>query len=72
MARKGPLRKVVGQVNRPWKLEDGREIDSWYEVLECGHEQRPVSDIYGETYAYRRRCRQCLREGKSETKGATR
>ena len=31
------------------------------EVLECGHEQRPVSDMIGPTSAERRRCKQCPR-----------
>ena len=43
---KGPLRKVVG-----W--------DGEYEVLECGHKQRPVQDLAGPTNACRRRCKKC-------------
>jgi len=57
MARQGPLRKIVGYSPN---LQYPRLFD---EVLECGHTQRPVTDIYGETVAYRRRCRKC-KEGK--------
>ena len=30
------------------------------EILECGHEQRPRQDCFGETNAVRRRCRKCV------------
>jgi hypothetical protein len=33
-----------------------------YDVLECGHIQPVVKDIYGETNAYRRRCRKCPKQ----------
>lgn len=49
--QKSPLRKIVGH-------EDFKEI------LECGHRQYPVTDIYGETNAVRRRCWQCRKEEK--------
>lgn len=32
------------------------------EVLECGHRQRPRSDMIGQYDAVRRRCRQCPKE----------
>lgn len=56
-AKKGPLRKIVGR----------RHVvgDLWYEILECGHEQRPVRDLMGETNAVRRRCARCRKESGS-------
>lgn len=39
--------------------EKVNEHGSIIEVLECGHEQRPVSDMIGPTTATRRRCKQC-------------
>lgn len=49
-----PLRKIVGH-------EDG------FEVLECGHRQRPKTDFVGETNAQRRRCRKCRRLADGES-----
>lgn len=60
MARKGPLRKVIGRV--PESLgrdKDGLEYFIMREQLECGHIQPVVEDMYGPTNAFRRRCRQC-------------
>ncbi len=51
-----PLRRVVGHAPHP-------EYPSvLQEVLECGHQQNPRTDIYGETNAARRRCRKCAQE----------
>jgi transcription elongation factor Elf1 len=49
-----PLRKIV----KTRRDEHGLVV----EVLECGHEQRPVQDFIGETNAARRRCRKCAAE----------
>lgn len=57
--RTGPLRKIVDRV--PHTIAPGVEV--LYERLECGHEQRVVQDIYGDTFAVRRRCRQCQKMG---------
>ena len=59
----GPLRKIVREYLKV--ISDG-SIDSIIalrsiEVLECGHEQHPKIDIYGNVNAYARRCRQCLK-----------
>lgn len=63
MARKGPLRRVVDTFYRDYKLPEGaRPLRQAVELLECGHVQRVISDFYGETNAYCRRCRKC-REG---------
>lgn len=58
MARKGPLRKVEYDL---WKDTEicGRKLKQHFEHLECGHEQRIPTDIYGEFSSYRRRCKQC-------------
>jgi hypothetical protein len=48
-----PLRKIVDTKPGPY-------AGALVEVLECGHEQRQKSDIYGPTNAYARRCRQCV------------
>src|SRR5262245_51688977 len=61
MPRRGPLRKVVGYQNET-KWTGEKAIALMYEILECGHHQRPVRDLYGETQAARRRCQQCLAE----------
>jgi hypothetical protein len=65
--KKYHLRKIVG---RKTGAELNKELGTsqyyatiLYEHLECGHYQPPVSDIYGETNAYRRRCRQCPKPG---------
>lgn len=57
--RTRPLRKIVRTVSRPGPLGYHSYI---YEVLECGHEQRQKSDMYGPTNAYRRRCGKCAVE----------
>ena len=54
MARKGPLRKVVKNIDNP----AGDRLTPW-ELLECGHSQPMVQDMIGPTNAYRRRCRGC-------------
>ena len=46
-----PLRKIVG-TRGDFPLRP-------FEILECGHEQRQKTDIYGPTNAYARRCRKC-------------
>lgn len=56
MARSGPLRKVVGFVGMP--VNQGAHLRT-HELLECGHTQPPVRDVFGETAAGRRRCRGC-------------
>lgn len=58
--RKPPLQRVV-------RLEEREVGRSWvripitvlHEVLACGHTQRVKTDIYGQTTAYRRRCKPC-------------
>lgn len=56
--RTGPLRKIVGY----YPNKDYPQLLD--EVLECGHTQRPVTDMYGvETEPVRRRCNKC-RDGK--------
>lgn len=58
--RLAPLRRIVS-----------REVDDLglvYELLECGHHQRPRSDMIGETVVYRRRCQPCL-EGRCDNEG---
>lgn len=51
--RRYPLRRIVGYAPHP----DYPAI--LQEVLECGHQQSPLVDAFGETVAVRRRCRQC-------------
>ncbi len=60
-ARKsGVLTTIIGEVHqRLGFTEGGTEILARREVLLCGHIVRVVEDIYGETNAYRRRCRKC-------------
>lgn len=68
-ATMGPLRRVLFTV--PLAIEDpakagaeGRDyVEVPHEVYECGHAAVRKSDIYGQTNASRRRCRQC-RDGK--------
>ncbi len=50
--RKGKLRKILQLI------PDGSKY-AGKELLECGHVQWAVQDIYGETVAVRRRCIQC-------------
>lgn len=54
---KGPLRRIIGYVGLP--LTSGPQYLLANELLECGHAQRAVKDIYGETVASRRRCAKC-------------
>ena len=62
MARKGPLRKVLHAFNKDEQYTpSGTKFTVAYEKFECGHEQRIPTDMYGEFYSYRRRCKQCLR-----------
>jgi len=66
MAKKGPLKKILARAVFPPGFPHSHDLETTckipYEVLECGHIQLPVSDIYGETNAYRRRCRACQRK----------
>jgi hypothetical protein len=55
---RGPLRRIV----RTYPKDVTPHVTIRMEVLECGHEQRQKSDIYGPTNAYKRRCRQCARK----------
>jgi hypothetical protein len=48
-----PLRKIVGYAG------DKKYPALTYELLECGHKMLPRRDMFGETNAYRRRCRKC-------------
>jgi hypothetical protein len=48
-----PLRKIVGYDG------DEKYPALIYELLECGHKMLPRGDMFGETNAYRRRCRKC-------------
>jgi hypothetical protein len=68
---KGPLRKIIAY---PVALPSGIGLfpsDKWgtgtlgFEVYECGHVDLPKQDIYGDTFAVRRRCRFC-RDGKPQ------
>lgn len=55
---KGPLRKVVDRyMIDPITKERTSTSGVLIEVLECGHIVRTRQDIYGETYAVRRRCK---------------
>ena len=55
----GPLRKVISRTTERYELPSGYVAYLECEVLECGHVIRIKQDIYGETNAYRRRCKQC-------------
>ena len=50
---KYPLRKIINRVYKE---------NHWMNELECGHLVMPPSDIYGETYPIRQRCRFCYKE----------
>ena len=52
-----PLRRVIETFSKPVGSMGGVV---WRERLECGHEVSVKQDIYGETNAARRRCKQCL------------
>lgn len=56
MSRTAPLRRIIGYVGMPFQT--AKYLRS-LELLECGHAQAAVKDIYGETNATRRRCRGC-------------
>jgi hypothetical protein len=58
---KYPLRKVIGieSVQISDGKYDGIKVFVNREKLECGHTIPIPSDIYGETNAYFRRCKQC-------------
>lgn len=56
-AARSVLRQAVADVGK-WSDVRYNESD-WREVLECGHDQMPMSDLIGETNATRRRCRKC-------------
>ena len=67
-----PLRKIVEIVFEPMKdihgnplIIHGDEMQQRRELLECGHKVRVKQDIYGETNATRRRCRQCGKQNKA-------
>lgn len=51
-----PLRKIVGYAHEEI---GGSGVFVLYEVLECGHQQRPREDFIGEVPAARRRCKKC-------------
>lgn len=59
-----PLRKVVEtgvMVDVSVKPDEYKmEVPHW--KLECGHLVNPPSDIYGERYPARMRCRKCAKE----------
>lgn len=61
MTRKGPLRKVISESTQYIQV-GSRDVPQNVEHLECGHIQRVPTDMYGEYYAERRRCRQCYRD----------
>jgi len=57
-----PLRRVSYTKPNP----AGRSLPR-IEVLECGHEQRQKTGVYGTHNAYARRCRSCARGNKPAT-----
>jgi hypothetical protein len=54
-----PLVKILRIVVQRVGIINGDEFGMRREVLICGHIVRIKQDIYGETNAYRRRCRKC-------------
>lgn len=50
---KYPLKKIIS--------EEVSSFGTIVETLECGHKQNKLTDIYGPTNAYRRRCRRCFK-----------
>lgn len=56
MSHTAPLKKIIGCVGMPM---EGAAYLRPRELLECGHCQGAVQDIFGETDAVRRRCRGC-------------
>lgn len=71
--KKYPLRKIVGYTEELICKSslDGSNISIVREKLECGHLANIKQDIYGETNAYRRRCKKCSSQ-KSEKGGEVR
>jgi len=58
--KRGPLRRVVETVLvTTGDGVDGLPVRVWRERLECGHLQGIKTDLFGQTTAARRRCRQC-------------
>lgn len=57
-----PLRKVIESFN-------DKETGAMKERLECGHVQNVKQDIYGYTYANKRRCRKCAAESDYQVQG---
>jgi hypothetical protein len=57
--RKYPLRKIVGET---MERIEGTTVEVRRQVLECGHTIAVPSDMIGERYPARRRCRKCFRE----------
>ena len=55
-----PLRKIIG--TKFVNVGINYEMFLLHEELECGHVQLPKHDIFGETNATRRRCRECGKE----------
>lgn len=60
MPPRAPLRKVIERV----EVDIGYSVTVTREKLECGHVIPIVQDFYGNTYAERRRCKQCMKEDK--------
>ncbi len=56
-----PLRKVVGTEGKELIPGEPSSVIV-YEVLECGHRQRPRQDFMGEYHAASRRCGKCPRK----------
>lgn len=54
-----PLREVM----QAWTDANGMERES----LSCGHIVTRKQDIFGSTNAYKRRCKQCLKETQAKT-----
>lgn len=54
-----PLRKVIGTLKVEAGEFQGEMLYYTHELYECFHHEMPRSDMYGETNATRRRCRQC-------------
>lgn len=61
---RNPLRRIIREEPRCIGLhpDDDVGIAVVVEVLECGHEVRKKSDLFGPTNAYRRRCKRCGKE----------
>ena len=59
---KGPLRKVIDEFTTHHQDTMGVKHQRYWERLECGHVVRVKTDMFGETNAYKRRCKQCLEQ----------